>query len=295
MSEFILLRGSRGLNNASDPVRIDRGADTGLTDLAVAANVDIEHNGRITRRKGPTLRLAGSCHSMFCDGGDCLFMDGTTMKRLNADYTADTVQTGLSGNRVRHAQLGDLIYWVDGSGKGYVQDGVNYAWEANAYVGPTTSKTFTSPVIGSFICLHGARLYVAEKNILWHSEPFAYSWFDMARNYLPFPTNIRMVASVPDGMFVSDETAIYALTGMNPQDMTFKKVHDAPAVIDTNAQVKDFLDFGDGFLVTTNKGICFGGIEGFFKNLTDERLTYPDTVNGAGYVHNSAYLSLLQG
>jgi predicted GIY-YIG superfamily endonuclease len=48
-------------------------------------------------------------------------------------------------------------------------------------------------------------------NVLWYSEPFAYNWWDMARNFIPLSYHVRMVRSVRDGLYVGDEKGVYFL------------------------------------------------------------------------------------
>ena len=68
------IRGSAGLNTVDDPVRIGYNSKTGISDLAAAVNVTISPSRRINRRKGKTLRVLLDSHSLFCDGGECVFI-----------------------------------------------------------------------------------------------------------------------------------------------------------------------------------------------------------------------------
>lgn len=115
-----------GLRNTTAPERL------GPADLQVAENVDIDDSKRITRRKGRTLRLSGSTHSLWSDGMICLAVQGDTLYRINADgagYSKTALRTGLTlGARMSYWSVAGVVYYANGFQKGVVQAGANRSW-----------------------------------------------------------------------------------------------------------------------------------------------------------------------
>jgi hypothetical protein len=47
-------------------------------------------------------------------------------------------------------------------------------------------------------------------------------------------------------------------------------------------------------LFTTSKGICMGGPEGYFRNLTEKKLVYPASPHGAAALVGDRYIVTMQ-
>jgi len=290
-----------GLNNLVDPARIKHDLSTGATELAEAYNIDIDNSGNISRRKGLTATaVTENAHSMFCEGGDCLFVSGTTLYKLNPDYSKTVIRSDMvSGAKCNYCQIANRIYYMNGFQKGYTTNGIDYSWEAASYVGPTTYKQFSDPPLGSKLVLHSSRIYVVVDNILWYSEPLAYGWFDLASNFIPFRSNIRMIRAVKDGIFVGTETEVVFLGGTDPREFYYLVVSTSVVVDGTDVKVLG-TDVGNGeqadvmALWTAQDGIYLGGISGKVINLTVNKLTYPASQLGCAVVNGSKYITLLQ-
>jgi len=141
-----------GLNIKDDPARLKYVPKTGVTDLAVAYNVDITDNGRISRRKGFTQQVALDTHSLFCDGGSCLFVTGDALCILHPDYTYTSLRNVQQNAKMRYAQVDDTIYYLNGWQIGRVLEGLSVSWvmDDDEY-GPTTQQVFSDPPIGTDI------------------------------------------------------------------------------------------------------------------------------------------------
>lgn len=67
------------------------------------------------------------------------------------------------------------------------------------------------------------RIYGASANILWHTQPLRYGLYKPASDYIVFTAPIRVVAAMPDGLYVvADQT--YWLSGDSPENFTIKPV-----------------------------------------------------------------------
>jgi hypothetical protein len=281
---------SSGLNVKVDPARLPYNPKTGVQDLAVAVNIDHDSTGRPSRRKGfaATVRTEAA-HSMFCEGGECVFVTGTSLCVLDSSYGYASVATVTAGARLAAMQLNNAVYWLNGYEKGYIKDSVNYSWIKGDYVGPDTTRQLSDPPIGSRLAYFNGRIYVAQGNVLWYSEPYATGAFDLARNFIPFEERIRMVRPVRDGIFVGTDKRTIFLVGDNPRDVKFIEVADYPPIEGTDAkldlsitglEVPEFS--GSGAIWTSEKGICVGSSGGLFINVTRRKLSYPRATFGAG-------------
>lgn len=106
----VTIRNFEGINTVDAKERL------GDAELRDALNVDIDRAGRIRRRAGFVSRYAGALiRSLWADQDTVLFAEGTELKRLNRDFSATVVATGLSGSRkVAYVKVNNDIYFSDG-------------------------------------------------------------------------------------------------------------------------------------------------------------------------------------
>lgn len=294
-----IFRGSTGINNKVDPVRLKYNPETGIQDLAAAINVDIDRTGRVGRRKGYELALQKGAHSLFSCGSYCLFIGDNALCVLEPDYSWAAIRNVTVGARMSCVRAGDNIYYTNGYEKGVVVDKLSYNWLASSYVGPITTRTFSDPPVGHLLELFNGMMLIAQDDVLWHSEPFAYSWFDLAKNYIQFSDRLVMVKAVQSGIFVGTEKETFFLKGSFASELQQIKIADYPAVEGTVVQVEaskigDGSMAGIGLMWASEEGICFGGSDGLFRNLTERKLSYPSARYGAGLCRDGKYICLLQ-
>lgn len=104
-----------GMNNRLPDHRlsiVERGRKAGDY-LRNAVNVDLTISGTLQRRKGSALVVSGAnCHSLWSDGEQAFYVDGTDIK----SFAGDVVATGLAyGRRVSFCKLPTgLVVWSDG-------------------------------------------------------------------------------------------------------------------------------------------------------------------------------------
>jgi len=296
-----ILSGGTGLNTVVDPIRLPFDRETGISDLAVAVNVTVDETGFISRRDGYLKVRDENSHSLFCDGGDCLFVAGDTLYRLLADYSVETVRAGLSqGNRMAYAQVNNDIYYTNGVELGIVhQGGVHEDWTAQVYVGPETNRVFDGPRAGNHLAFAFGRIFVVDGNVLWWTEPFGFSFFDRTRSFAQFPGRITMVKAVAGGLYVSDEEHTFFLGGTDPKEFILVMVANYPALEWTVAiDLVEGLEIGlpePGMcaLWTSLEGACMGTPGGTVINLNKKKVIYPEQgswgagmLRGYNYIHN---------
>ena len=298
-----IFSGTDGLNTKIDPARL--GTKNNVLDLAVAADVDVTDTGRISRRKGYTKQVSTAAHSLFCEGGDCLFVSGASLCALNPDYTHVVVTSVTADLRVSYTQVNGQIYFCNGKEKGIVRNGQYAAWEKGTYVGPDTHRQLVGPPTGTIVEYYRNRMYVVQKNVLWYSEPGAYGAFDLVRGFILYPSDIRMVVAVDDGIYVSDSTSLYFLAGKAPTEFEQILLVQYPAIQWTESKFNGQLHVdqyrgptirdgqGKAAMWLSKEGVCYGGPGGFHNLSQDKIADFPSGLTGSGLVYNGKYVGLI--
>lgn len=371
-----------GLRNDIAPERFD------ATDLSIATNVDLDKSRRAKRRAGSTLRLAQPTHSLWAAGALAFCASAGTLYALGADLSTTALRTGLSGDPVSFARVGDAVYFSDGTDTGVIENGSARSWGletpsvmalpvagdlppgrygfAATYqrgddqesgteqsvlatvaagqsvyltvplsVDPGVTATniymttpdgevlylaatltngatdftptadivmglnlpldtqFMGPApIGQLVAYYRGRMYVAQGNVLFYSEPFAYELFD-PRNYIVLDAEITMLAPMEDktgdasGFFVGTAASCGLITGADPATFEYMALTDYGAV-------KGALDYVDGALYQdgaagarplpmwlSTQGLCVGLPGLTVNNLTRSRYGFSADSTGA--------------
>ena len=293
-----LLNSCSGLNNKVDPVRISFDPEKGLSELAVAYNVNVDRTGRISRRKGYTKRLDGICHSLFPYEEGFLVVRNGMLSILNPDYSCEGVCSVNKKAKVSYVSVGERVYFTNGYEKGYIEGRKYFPWEFIEYVGPPTTRVFYGPPLGSLLEVYNGFMFIAQDNVLWYSMPFSYHSYCLKGDYVIFDSKIRMVKAVKDGLYVSTENDTYFLNGSNPKEFFQENVCNYPAIEGTEVLI-DGRKIGNGSIKekvviwASTKGICIGGPNGLFENLTERKLVYPNANKGAGTLIEDRYICTL--
>jgi hypothetical protein len=139
---------------------------------------------------------------------------------------------------MRYLQLNNRVYYANGHETGFIENGSNNSWVMGTYYGPETDRQFVDPPLGSRLAFHGGSIWVTQGGVAWHSEPFGFNWFDLARNFLPFEGEIRMFRPVTSGIFVSLEDKTLFIEGTLSNDMKRRRtVANYPAIEDTDVEL----------------------------------------------------------
>jgi len=300
--------GTDGLNTDIDPARLKYDSKTGVQDLAACLNVEVSNSRRVSRRKGYTERISGNCHSAFCDGADAMVVKDDALCVLHSDYTTTPIRNVTPGARVSYVQVDNVIYYSNGYEQGKLKtggdfDGLSYTWSVSEYVGPETTKEFSGPPIGTLLEFFAGRMWIVQGKIIWYSEPHGVSLYNLADSSIAFEDEVIMLRATVDGLWVSTDKAVTFVDGTDPDEMAPRTVTDYPAIKGT-----DFKYYGrasrmqngrvsinekGGILCAlwlSEEGICYGGPEGTFYNLTEDRADLPNALTGAGLVYDGKYI-----
>jgi hypothetical protein len=116
------LRGFAGLRNTLPPERLRSvpGKEGAVIELTTAGNVDIDDSGRLARRAGQTMMLAGSAHSLWAEGDMCLYAADSTLCRLTPELERVELASITPGAPVAYVAVGPRVYWSNGVETGVV-------------------------------------------------------------------------------------------------------------------------------------------------------------------------------
>jgi len=295
-----IFAGATGLITKTDPVRAGIDWKSLLVDLPVAVNIDISDSYRPGRRKGYVQKVSTPAHSVFCDGGHCLLVCGPYLCRLASDYSMIPIHTLMFPDaKMRYVQVGDEIYFSNTHDLGIYENGAVKAWAA----GETPENwqqagyNFQDPLPARHLEYYNGRLFLAYSNYVIYSQEWAYSWFDRLHNTLPFRGKVRMIRRTTDGLYVGNDQGVFFCGGAGPDEFMVRQVAQEPPIehTDVRVRIEDFLESsGEAAMWTSKAGVCFGGPQGMYINLTEDRVDLPPALKGCAVVKDRNYLSILK-
>jgi len=292
-----ILSATSGLNNTLDPTRLAFDAKTGVTELSQAVNVDIDPSGRPSRRRGRTQQFDLSAAYSFSHGETCLFVSGSTLYQMNSDYSLSEIRSDLTeGKRMKYAAIADRIYYSNGAEKGYILKGKDYTWEKGNYSPPgDTPRILSNPPNGHLLGWFAGRALIAKDNAIFASEPSFYGVFDLTNNYKLMPERVTMLQPTTQGLWVGTTSQVLFYRGTKWREL--RREPKAPFGV---LEGSDAICAGDklnlpnqAVLFTTPQGICRGGEDGTFVNLTHNKLTFPSGRYASAAVIGNRYLVLI--
>ena len=234
-----LLSQAIGINNKIVPHRLPF-TEAGVSALESAKDVLIDATGEIITRRGSKLLVSGVYHSGYTidDTSFYCIQDRSTDSALlkvvlNADNSIDEIGIRSSltkGAKCYFTKLGSDIYYANGYERGVLDDSaLSSNWPDNSWTGPETTSQMIYMPVGICLDILAGRMLVAVGPELFFSEYGLLNLTDELKNRVRFESSITMVCSVQTGVYVSDETSLYFLEGLNPNTWTLLKVLDYPA------------------------------------------------------------------
>lgn len=170
-------------------------------------------------------------------------------------------------------------------------------------INPLRTFNLDKPPLGSIIRHYKGRMYIADSNILWYSEPFQYNYFKLDSNYFEFPKKIEEVMVVDDGIWIGSDK-IYYLAGSDPDKFRLDIKESVSVVPGTSTRISasyarmDGVPGDDRWLVTTDLGIFMLFNQGVSSNLTSATIDVPDATSGTSLFLQEGginrYLSILK-
>jgi len=295
-----------GLNTVANSYEL------GFGGLTQAENVDISQNGDVSQRPGRVKVYTGTIQAAWGDGQDFLFIEGNTLKVLNADYSASTLVSGLISGHALYMLRSAVgrLYWSTGAEHGVVEDGTNRDWstsETNYWSGTTDEDVLADQLhqdsmpIGKQMVEYMGRIWMAYDNMLIYTDPYS-ELTDLRENFIPIGGLITNLGVVSDGLFVTTDSRSYFLSGRDPAEMSIDQKAPYGAIPNTLVQV-DGRVLGEGqdtlgLLWASVQGICAGLPNGGLVNVTEKQIKELTGVSGTGLLRELGgqqhYITVLQ-
>lgn len=270
------------------------------SDLSEGVNVYLDNIGRCISREGYNRVLPGNYHSLWSDGENCFFVEGTSLRRMDTANNTTTLVTGLTANlRMSFIRIADRIFYSNGEVIGCIQNNIQRA------LLPAANTEYKSAMrAGEFLAEYNSRLWSAKGNIFYFSDAFSPETIDRRKFRIMVNGRITMIQGVGDGLFVSYGGNTYFLQETEPYIFTQVFKTDSEAIPYTNTVLTGALIGKGGVSLRTviwssTKGVCLALSDGSIKNVTIRRYIMPAADTGAciykqinnGETH---YISVLQ-
>lgn len=266
-----------GLNTVDDHVRI-KPRERAIA-FTQAVNVDIDKTFKPSRRDGKEKKASGDFGSMWTGGVTLAVKDGNLVSINPETFAVTLLRAGVGTSRMYYAEIGDKVYFSNGTIIGYAEDGVTYDIPA-----PTIEFKRVMPA-GGLLTFFKGRLLIAKDSYIFYSDVADYNQYDGRSGILQFKSDVALIAPVNDGFFVSDSSGTYFMRGTNPEKWTKERVADYGAKKMPPAKIRDMrlgdYTVGNPVMWLSQKGLCVGGDGGFFKNLTESKYKLPVNVQQA--------------
>lgn len=155
--------------------------------------------------------------------------------------------------------------------------------------GPLRTQYATVPPLGQLLEYLNGRIYIAQGNILWHTEALNYDIHVPMRHFHMFSDRITMVKAVPDGLFVSsDQTYFVAAPGTD--DVARRVVVPCKAIEGAACNLPDTTDV----VWFSERGFVRGGTGGAVKLITDSQIAVDKYTRGSlSYDENDGHRSII--
>jgi len=286
-----LFSGSIGINNKVEPHRLPFDPETGVVALESATDVLIDKSGALVTRRGSASVQTGSFHSRFVlsDGSFYVVKDRETDSALYKavpDSTGALTLYGIRSSLTKGARMDFALFdggylYCNGSQNGYIVNDVSDVWPVNDWTGPESTIEMTSVPVGQHIDILAGRVLLSVGPELFYTEHGLVGLIDETGNRIRIEGNLRMVYSVQSGVYISDDSFVYFLSGNNPKEWKCKIVLNYPAI--EWGREQGFVnpsDFGieskvPSALFVTTKGPVVGLPDGACLNLISKNITMP--------------------
>ena len=270
-------------------------------ELVQAVDVDIDHTGRVTTRKGYRKIRPGNIHSIWCKGKLCLFGDGRGLYRLHDDLSATKLADLQTDRPIDFEDVNGTVVFSNGVDLGFVESGT--------VVWPDVPKVGALPVVatpaGQLLTFYNGALLVAAGDQLVTTLAYNLEAVHVTEGFAPMGSIITMLQAVDDGVWLSSSDAVYFLSGPGYDEITFRKILDEPAIFRTSQLSDASLLGGDHQMIgkvvwfATTRGIYIGGNSGQLIPVSEGIVSIGSGSGGAGVIRNQQgqvhYLASISG
>jgi hypothetical protein len=267
----------KGVSALDTPVYDNPG--TIIDVVSAGSNIDFNNVGGWSRRGGFIKRYSGTPHS-FDQYNHGYFVEGGNLKKYSdTAYTASTIATLLSNNRMWYCKYLDKVFCSNAVNIGYIKQDVYTSF-------PVTTEPFKSRMLpGHIIEYYHNRLYTANHEGITYSDAGNLYVIDIRGFRMRMATEPTLLAAVDDGLYVSDGERIMFWKGNDPDEMVQIVVAEYGAIKWSQVHAERLL-VNEGLktnvvLFNTEQGMCIGGAGGELVNLTIDKIAGDTYLHGA--------------
>lgn len=300
-NDSVVFSNFEGLKNTATRERLKP------SELETAVNVDIDDVGQIHRRRGYTRVATGKFHSLYSDAsGLVLAVKDGTLGVVYSDYSFEPLLPNAGPDPFDYVRVGDTIYFSSASTSGKIgPDLIVSRWgevvspgtwlspvvRPTETLGPVRGKLLGAPPMATALTYWNGRIYLANGDTVWATELYLYDYVDKTKTFLRFESDVTMLATVTDGLYVGTKDAVWFLSG------TLNEMKRIPIIaygalprssVEVPAElVKPQINqdpqspIRNAVLFMTRYGVCAGFDGGVTYNLTQADVLFPDAVTAA--------------
>lgn len=283
---------ARGLNNAIEPHRLTY-AEDGSCDLAESVNVIIDDSGSIMRRFGIIEKYGSPAHSLWSKNEYCFFVSAGNLMRYLTSGSTVQVLAGVGDATMYYTWFQGRVWASNRTSKIILKDMTVSSWDAVTPQISGDTRVLGMPSSFGPIAAHAGRIFVADGNLLYESEPGNARAFSMSELPLVFDSEIIGLLSVGTvesaGLFVFTKYSVVFLAGHSREDFIMREVLNEPAVPGTICQcpmseISEKTSSGQGGYWVCQTGVYQGYPDGSVRNVTNGRLKLDSAISGAAAV-----------
>lgn len=287
----------KGINNLVTPERLNS------SELEIAKNIDLDDVGQVHRRRGYKKVSSGHFHSIFrpLTRKHIFAVKDGTLGIVYPDYSFVALKPNVDLARISYVEVGDKTYFSSDTASGVINaDNTVDPWGAPVSAGtwlspivnptqtlnPTFGKLLGKPPLATALAYLNGRIYLAQGKTVWATELYLYNYVDRTKNWITFESDVTMLASVADGIYVGTETEVWFLTGPF-NEMRRVKVHTYRAVPGSAVYVPTaYIDTQristrTAVMFMTELGLCTGLDGGYIITNTVDRVWFPKADSAA--------------
>lgn len=139
-----------------------------------------------------------------------------------------------------------------------------------------TTQFGDKPPAGDVLEYHNGRIYIADGNVVWFTDPLRYGLVRFATNFMMYPERVTVMKAVADGMFIcADKT--YWVSGIDTQDYQQVEVLPFGAVFGTGISLPE----SDNVAWFSPEGLIVAGLQAQVTAVQDDRSAVSTFQNGA--------------
>ena len=298
--ESFVIQEFAGLKNTVTAERL------GPKEQAVARNIDLDDVGQMHRRRGYTRVATGRFHSLFQSTARIYGVSNDALGIIRPNYTFVPLRTSIGSARLAYVEVAGDVYFSSALSSGVIRadqtvDNWGAVTSAGTWLSPVVNPTTTlSPVGGRLLgrpplatalaYLNG-RIYLADGATVWATELFLYDYVDKTKTFLQFESDVTLVGSVSDGLYVGTTTGVWFLSGpfnemkrvniMSSAALPGSLVYLPAELVDTQMLKLPQTNSKNAVLFLTTAGLCVGFDSGVTFNISQNNVVFPDATSAA--------------